>query len=248
LTPIDRRGYSTALSDQGKVVSRYAGPAGDLQVAPYATYTGLPGGNPVLANVSTNAIDPLDPVVSGGDALDLADLAGDPLVTSGAVDLSAIHFVRLVDIPHGSGTDSLGHVIWDCSGATGSADFDAVAVIQHAGSITSTQPSVDLFLDASGYLNLRLEDPDGFEDLDRPTLHASFDHRTLAFRSRHPSFGADLDYGRLRLLLPVATPTPNGVHLRSAAPVVGSGRRGILSVSIRDRAGQFSADRIAIQG
>lgn len=229
--------------------SRYAGPAAGLPgVAPYGTYSGLPGGSPVLANVLTNSISPFDPVVSGGDALDLADLADDPLVTGGLVDLAAIHFVRLVDIPHASGTDSDGHVIWDNSGPGGSADYDAVAVIQHTGSIAPTQPVVDFFLDASGYLNLRLEDPDGFGDLDRGTLHASFDHRSLAFRSKHASFDAELDYGRLRLLLPVATPTPNGVVLRSAAPVVGSGRKGILSVSIRDRAGSFSADQIALQG
>lgn len=229
--------------------SHYSGPAGGLpSTAPYGTYSGLPGGSPVLANVVSNPISPFDPVVSGGDALDLADLAGDPLVTNGLVDLAEIHFVRLVDIPHGTGTDSQGHVIWDDSGASGSADYDAVAVIQHAGTITPTQPVVDLFVDASGYLNLSLEDPDGFADLDRTTFHASFDHRVLSVPSRHPSFDAELDYGRLRLLLPVSTPTPNGVLLRSAAPIVGSGRTGILSVSIRDRAGQFSADQIVLQG
>ena len=220
-----------------RVPNRYAGPAGGLPgfVAPYGTYAGLPGGMPVLANVNSNSIDPFDPVVSGGDAIDLADLAGDPLVVAGVVDLSAIHFVRLVDIPDGSGLDSYGHVIWDDSGPTGTADFDAVAVIQHTGTITPTQPVVDLFFDAGGYLNLKLEDPDGFSDLRRSTLHASFDLRPIPLT-------------RLRQLLPVVTITPHGVVLRSSTPFVGSGRTGVLSVSVRDSSGQFSADQIALQG
>jgi len=220
-----------------RVPNRYAGPAGGLpgSFAPYGTYAGLPGGMPVLANVTTNAIDPFDPVVSGGDAIDLADLAGDPLVVAGIVDLSAIHFVRLVDIPDGAGLDSFGNVIWDNSGATGTADFDAIAVIQHTGTITATQPRVDLYLDASGYLNLKLEDPDGVPDLDFSTFQASFDLRPIT-------------YGRLRKLLPVLTRTPTSLNLRSRTPFVGSGRMGVIGVSIRDAAGQFSADQIALQG
>jgi hypothetical protein len=94
-----------------RVPGLYSGPAGGLpSAAPYGTYSGLPGGVPVLANVAANSIDPFDPVVSGGEAVDLAALAGDPLVTGGLVDLSAIHFVRLVDIPHGSGTPPSSHV------------------------------------------------------------------------------------------------------------------------------------------
>jgi hypothetical protein len=220
-----------------RVPNRYAGPANGLPgfVAPYGTYAGLPGGMPVLANVVTNSIDPFDPSVAGGDAIDLAALAGDPLVVAGLVDLSAIHFVRLVDIPDGSGLDSHGNVIWDNSGPTGTADFDAVAVIQHTGTITPTQPIVDLFFDASGYLNLELEDPNGFSDLRRSTLHASLDLRPLT-------------YARLRQMMPVLRVTSRGVLMRSSTPYVGSGRMGVLSVSIRDASGQFSADQIALQG
>lgn len=217
--------------------NRYAGPSTGLPgfTAPWGTYSGLTGGAPTLANVATNSIDPLNPVVSGGEAFDLADLQLDPLVQNGTVNLAQVNFVRIVDIPHASGLDSFGNVIWDNSGASGSGDFDAVAVLQHTGTITASQPRVDLYFDALGYLNLDLEDPDGFTDLDQAQLKVSYNLVPTSIT-------------RLRGLLPVQTTTATGIHLRSSTPIAGSGRKGVLAVSAKDFAGQFSADQIALQG
>lgn len=101
-----------------------------------ALVQGLAGNREVYANVVTNGIDPFDPAVSGGDAFDLAVLAGHPLVTSGAVDLAVIRFVRLVDVlGDGSVADSDGHPIYDPTGGTASADVDAVAAIHLDGTV-----------------------------------------------------------------------------------------------------------------
>jgi hypothetical protein len=217
--------------------NRYAGPPTGLSgfTAPWGTYSGLTGCIPVRADVVGNSIDPLDPVVSGGEAFDLAALAPDPLVASGAVDLAAIHFVRLVDVQNGVGLDSFGNVIWDNAGAAGSADIDAVAVLNTAASITSSQPRVQVFIDAAGFLNVDVSDPDGLADIDLSTLHASFNLVPTGI-------------ARLQGLLPDVTTTPTSLHLRSALPFTGPRRRGVLSVSTRDLAGQFSAAQLILQG
>jgi hypothetical protein len=220
--------------------SRYAGPAGPVAAftpLPVGTFAGLSGGSPVLANVMTNAIDPYDPVVSGGESFDLAWLASDPLVVAGTVDLGAIRFVRLVDLGAGTTSDSHGNPIWDSDPGSG-YDLDAAAVIQHTGTLDPGQPRVDLSLDAQGRLVLELVDPDGLGDLDLATLQGSFLSDALVPVGRR----------RLGTLLPQTTPIPNGVRLRSAAPLAGSGLLGVLSLSVRDQAGRFSADQIVIQG
>jgi len=229
---------STNGVDFARFPSSYAGPSSGLPgfTAPWGTYSGLTGFAPVLANVATNTIDPLDPVVSGGEAFDLAALANDPLVIGGLVDLAQVHFVRIVDVPHQSGLDSFGRVIFDNSGPTGSADIEAVAVLQHTGTVSPTsQPIVDLFVDAQGYLNLRLEDPNGFLDLDQTQLRVSYN-------------SIQTNLSRLRGLVPLQTITPNGIVLRSLNPMTGSGRFGVLSVSVKDFSGAFSADQIVLQG
>ena len=91
------------------------------------TYSGLAGGMPVAANVASNTIDPLDPVVSGGDSFDLDELRTHPLVLSGSIDLDDIRYVRLQDVAEGTLADRQGRWIWDHGGATGSADIDAIA-------------------------------------------------------------------------------------------------------------------------
>ncbi|QDU54452.1 PEP-CTERM sorting domain-containing protein [Aeoliella mucimassa] len=77
-----------------------------------------------------------------GTPFDLAELSGMAEVVSGAVDLSAIQYVRLVDIP-GSGdfVDSLGNPIFDAWVTTGSGglDLDAVGAIN-----TVPEPSTTL--------------------------------------------------------------------------------------------------------
>lgn len=67
-----------------------------------------------------------------GTPFDLAELAGLPEVVSGAVDLSAIRYVRLVDIPgDGSFLDNDNHPIFDTwlTVDSGGFDLDAVGAI-----------------------------------------------------------------------------------------------------------------------
>ena len=218
--------------------SRYAGPATGLPgfTAPFGTYSGLTGGMPVIANVVSNNVSPFDPVVSGGEAFDLAALASHPAVVAGTVDLGAIRWVRIVDAPNGQAQDSSGNTIYDNDfSPTDSADVDAVAVVHHQGDLGAGGPHVDLSLDALGHLVLRITDPSGAADLDRATLQASWNLAPLSAR-------------RLRELLPVATPVANGIELRSAAPVAGSGLFGVFAASIRDHAGTLSSDQLAVQG
>lgn len=66
-----------------------------------------------------------------GTPFDLAELAADPLVVGGQVDVSNIQYVRLVDVP-GNGTflDSLGNPIldpWTTGGGAGGFDFQLPA-------------------------------------------------------------------------------------------------------------------------
>lgn len=83
--------------------ARYTDPAG---LTNWGAYTGLAGGIPGIANVLTNTIDPFDPVESGGDAFDLAELALDPAVQAGLVDLADIQYVRLLDVVSGTEFDA----------------------------------------------------------------------------------------------------------------------------------------------
>lgn len=73
-----------------------------------------------------------DPALAG-TLFDLDSLLNDAAVLSGAVDLSEINFVRLVDIPgDGRFTDSNGNPIFDAfdpGNSTGGFDLDAVGVL-----------------------------------------------------------------------------------------------------------------------
>jgi hypothetical protein len=72
---------------------------------------------------------------SWGTPFDLETLANNPLVISGQVDLNAIRFVRLIDIPGtGSFLDATGDPIYDSWPTTqpiasGGSDWDAIGVI-----------------------------------------------------------------------------------------------------------------------
>jgi hypothetical protein len=67
--------------------------------------------------------------VSEGTPFDLADLADDPAVVSGAVDLAEIRVVRIVDVPgFGGYLDAEGNAIYDPFPTTDSAGFDLEAV------------------------------------------------------------------------------------------------------------------------
>ncbi len=82
---------------------------------------------------------------TGGTPFDLSDLASNPLVTAGLLDLSNIRYVRLVDVV-GSGplydasgkeipgiaTDSLGNPILDNWVTYDSSGFDYLGLATHA--------------------------------------------------------------------------------------------------------------------
>jgi hypothetical protein len=220
--------------------TRYAGLAGPqapFGAQPFGTFSGLTGGLPGLANVFTNAIDPFDPVVSGGESFDLAELVLHPLVLAGTVDLAQIHFVRLVDVVAGVDVDSFGVLIQDNGGSSG-ADIDAVAVIQHTGNQVPTGPSVDLYQDAQGFLHCVISDPNGRQDLDPAGLRMSLDL-------------VELPFFHLRRFFHLISATPQELHLVSLVPVPGAPPtaipKGVLAVSVRDLAGDFAGDQIALQ-
>lgn len=93
----------------------------------------------------TGAFGLVDPALVSGfagvnpfDVFDLSDLLGLPQVTSGAVDLGAIRYVRIVDvIGDGSTADSLGNPIYDPYPSAGNAgvDLDAIAAVPEPGSL-----------------------------------------------------------------------------------------------------------------
>jgi hypothetical protein len=218
--------------------TRYAGPQGPLPAfgtSPMGTFGGLCGGLPGLANITTNTVDPFDPVESGGESFDLADLANDPLVTGGQVNLNAIHFVRVVDVEEGAHMDSFGNLIWDHGGPTSSADVDAVTVLNHDGNATGMQPVIDFRIDGQGFLHMEISDPDGFSDLDLSTLQVSMDLQPVPFKL-------------LRRLMRVVGAGPNGIKLRSRNPIVGSGIQRVFGASIQDRAGEFAGDQAILPG
>jgi hypothetical protein len=191
-------------------------------------FRGLSGGLPVLANVVTNPIDPLDPVVSGGEAFDLADLAGHPDVLSGAVDLGAIHYVRLVDVLPGD-VDSSGAPL----PGSGGADVDAVAVLNADATASAGQPFCDLWIDDLERLHLVVGDPDGFFTLDLASARASIDLTPVP----------------LHVLLSVFTldsASPTELHLVTP-PLAGAGFTAPLAVSVADLDGHRSADQAMVQ-
>jgi len=113
------------------------GPVGPYQPIDPAEVDGFAGVEPVLANVDSNGLDPFDPAEAGGDAFDLSELAGHPLVLTGRVDLSRIYYVKLVDVlGDGSERDDWDNPIYDPTGSMSvsghyqtSADIDAIAVV-----------------------------------------------------------------------------------------------------------------------
>ncbi|MEN6387242.1 MAG: hypothetical protein ABFD79_18845 [Phycisphaerales bacterium] len=79
-----------------------------------------------------------------GTPFDLSELADEPNVVNGLVDVNNICFVKIVDIP-GSGDffDSLNHPIFDAWLTYGSGGFDLEAI----GSLNEQQYSADINLD-----------------------------------------------------------------------------------------------------
>jgi len=96
---------------------------------------------------------------SWGTPFDLGDLATHPLVVAGMVDLQAIRFVRVVDIPgNGAFLDSAGHPIYDQWHTFGSGGFDLEAV--GAISVATTFEEWQDLMGLQGAERGALADPD----------------------------------------------------------------------------------------
>jgi hypothetical protein len=195
------------------------GPFGTVAVG---TYENLAGQTPVLA--TSPLVDPQDVVDAGGDAFDLDDLAADPLVLAGIVDLQAIAQVRLVDVESGIATDSRGVPIFDAG--SGSADVDAVTVIHQQGLVAANGPRVRLAIAVDGTVSLRIEDPDGWQDLDPASLRAAL-------------FGIPIDAGAVLGTLSLQQFDAQGFTLAQPLPLPQS-LLFRVSFSLKDRAGNRS--------
>lgn len=206
--------------DFARLPNRYGGPAnspGPFGVAQIGWYGGLIGAVPV----NVGAPDPQDVVTAGGDAIDLADLRQHALVLAGRVVLSAITQVRLVDVIDGVDRDTAGRVLHD-PGA-GSADIDALTVVQHQGNQSPRGPRIDLEVPADGNYSLTLSDPDGLVDLDVASWKFAL-------------YGVPLSPVVLLQLSQITNVTATSVTFRLgfALPV---GMPWVMASSIKDRAG-----------
>lgn len=192
------------------------------------SFRGLSGGMPGLANVVTNTISPFDAAVSGGESFDLADLASDPLVTSGTVDLGAIAFVRLVDVLAGE-SDAQGVAL----PGDGAPDVDAVAVLNGGFEVLGDQPVCDVRLDALGRIVLTIGHPQGLGALDLGSFASSMNLALFPFDVLLPYFQVS-GFSGTELEL-------------TSVPLGGLGFVGALGVSIADASGNRSTDQLMIQ-
>jgi hypothetical protein len=213
----------------------YDGPTGPLPpfgTTAVGTFRGLTGGLAVLANVDTNTLSVVDPTLSGGECFDLADLANDPLVLSGMVDLAAIDYVRLVDLVEGVNVDAFGMTIWDNGGSASSADVDSVSVLNHTGNQGAGRPTLEMYIDAFDRLNIVFEDPDGLDDI--VDVNAAASQVPFSFVSvLHAFFVIEL--------------TPTRAHLWMKKAVSGTGWLFTFAMSVTDSTGQVSADMAYLQ-
>jgi hypothetical protein len=214
---------STDGAQFARFPTAYSGPG-----TPMGSCRGLGGGLPVLSNVQTNSISPFDAVVSWGEAFDLADLSGHALVVGGQVDLTQIHFVRLVDVPIGD-SDANGNLL----PAAGGADVDAVAVVNSNLSGVATAPVCDLSLNGSNQVVLRVGDPQGFFDLDLASLAASINLSPVSVGSLLPLF--------------TVTGFDGNVLELTSGPLTGTGLVAALALSASDLGGQRSTDQLMLQ-
>lgn len=105
-----------------------------------AWFSGFAGIQPVFSSPS-NGIDPLDPLVSGGDVFDLADVAVEAAALG--INLQNIQFIRITDVIVGTGTDSGGDTIPAAPAAVNGFDLDAIAALN---SISYTAADDDLWV------------------------------------------------------------------------------------------------------
>jgi hypothetical protein len=195
---------------------------GPFSFVPVGIFSGLAGQTPVLATNPT--VDPQDVVDAGGDAFDLADLAAHPLVQQNLLNLAAVSHMRLVDVQSGVSLDSSGAPIFDPG--SGSADVDAVTVIHQQGQVANGNPRIDLTVAVDGTMMLRVEDPDGWQDLNPASLRAAL-------------FGLPVDAGGLLGGFQVQLADPLGFTLVQPAPLPPE-LQFTIAFSIKDVAGNRS--------
>lgn len=202
--------------------ARYFGPAaspGPFGSATVGSYANLAGQHAVLA---WPGADLQDVVEAGGDAFDLADLADDPLVTGGLVDLGSITQVRLVDVVDGQVADAVGVPIRDPS--AGSADVDCVTAIHRQGEVAANGPDVAITIAVDGSIVVRIEDPDGWQDLDPASLRAAL-------------FGLPVDLGAMLTFFQVQSADATGWTLVQPFPLPPELLFSV-SFSVKDMAGR----------
>ena len=214
--------------------TRFVGPPGPyspFQGLVPAWFSGFAGAMPVLVVPATGG-DPLDIVSAGGDAFDFADLASEPAVLSGAVDLDDVRYVKLVDAVAGQAHDSQGTLVWDVGFPTlDSADIDALVAVHNQGSYSSGRPAVEASL-VAGLLTISVHDPDGFADI-KAGLKASVD-------------GIELPFGALLPYFAITEVDPTGFTL-ATGPVVQGAFQLVLKVGARDKTGLAGGDALVIQ-
>jgi len=212
--------------DFARFPSAFFGPQvepGAFGTVPVGSYENLTGQTPA-ALASNPTVDPQDLVEAGGDAFDLSDLQSHPLVLQGLVDLQAITQLRIVDARSGVDLDSRGVTIRDAG--AGSADIDAVTVIHHTGNLVTDGPLVDLQVQPDGTFTLRIEDPDGWQDLDGGSLRMAL-------------FGQRIDPALLLSGMQVIAADPHGFTLLQPFGLP-PGLLARLSVSVKDLGGHRS--------
>ena len=194
------------------------------------SYEYLAGATPVLmGNPSFPLADPQDAVEAGGDAFDLADLMGHPMVASGLVDLNAISQIRLVDAFGGVDLDSQGNTIWD-NGT--SADIDAITVIHHSQNQNANRPHVNVYANAKGKLFVSVTDPNGINDLDMTTFQVA----VFGFPYTDP-------LNATNPVMVITQTTSNGFTARLIHSLFNDEYEMRLAASIRDLSGNLSSDQ-----
>lgn len=212
-------------TDYARFPSRFFGGDGSsFAINSVGFVSGLAGQTPVYTHPNAPNIDPQDLVEAGGDAFDLADLRTHPLVIAGRVDLNAIARIRLVDVVSGQSIDSRGRTILDPS--SGSADVDAVTLLNHSGNIAPRGPEVRIDMPADGNFAISINDPDGLGDLDPASLRMSL-------------YGVSVDPAPILSIMTLRQVTATSVTLELGGPLP-PGMLLQLGVSIKDRAGARS--------
>jgi hypothetical protein len=232
---------SSDASHWARFPTRYDGPVGPFKNGALFLgnetrhYRGFAGVMPAAADPAVG-IDPFDLVAGGGDAFDLVDLANDPAVLAGDVDLEAVRYVRLTDVEGGVTQDDAGSPVWDCGDAfAASADVDAVAVLNSTVDIAGTagRPRVELSLQEFGgqqFVILELGDTDGLWTI-QAGITASGD-------------GFPVDFYTELLPLFVLLGVDSESAVLAAGPVPPDLQPVLLKVAVEDFTGQKAGDAL----